>query len=244
MSAVMAIIRLDLRGITRDQVMLINVGLSAAVALVITVLGLYQDALPGWKAWFPFMVALSLITGPNGFAYLFGLLMVEEQDTGVRAAVAVAPLRPGLLMLTRTVSATVWMCVWPLLSIALMNSTWQAISLPWTQWLAVVVSLALLTPAFALAIPAFADDKVEALAVFKGLSFLVMAPLAVYFLDPNAWYRLLVLIAPTGWGLFTFNAFLDGRSAGYLWALGGAAYAGLLLVCAGAAYRRRLHHLS
>ncbi|MFN3239261.1 MAG: hypothetical protein ACE37D_19695, partial [Pseudomonadales bacterium] len=63
MSATTALIQLDTRGILRDNVMLINVGLSTVTAIIITVLGLFQEMLPGWAAWFPFMIALSLVSG-------------------------------------------------------------------------------------------------------------------------------------------------------------------------------------
>ena len=245
MSAIYSIVKLDVRGIRRDHVALATIALSMLGSVVVTALGAFQDRLPGWSAWFPFMIAVSLVGGPGGFGFLLGLLMVDEGDSGVRHALAVTPIQPTLLILLWTVSATAWMCVWPLASIYLMNWTWQAIDLPLTQWLAVVGPLALLTPALALMIPTLANDKVGALAVFKGLTFITLLPLALYFLPVSAWYRPLFLASPTGWVMEAYKAFLDQPlgGPGYRWALGGAGYAVVLLAVVAHFFRRNVYRL-
>ena len=246
MSAFHSVVRLDLRGIQRDRVALVTVAMSMVGALIITTLGVFQHRLPGWSEWFPFMIAVSLVGGPSGIGFLFGLLMVEEGDTGVRDALTVSPIRPTALILIRTVVATAWMCVWPLASIYLMNSTWQAVDLSLAQWLTVVLPLALLTPGFALLIPTFARDKVGAVAVAKALSFVALIPLALYFVPEGAAYRWVFWLSPTGWVVEALRAFtVSPVSSGLLWGLGGVAYALALLVAAVHLFKRnvyRLHH--
>lgn len=231
MSAILSVIHLDARGILRDNVMFINVMLSTVTVIVIATLGVFQDSLPGWREWFPFMVALSLVSGPGGFGYFLGLLMVDEGDTGVRSALSVTPVRPITMILTRTVVAMTWLCIWPVITISIMNAAWQALFLSPLEWAATILSLAVLAPVVSLAIPLFADDKVAALAVFKGLTFVSLIPLAMYFVSAEAWYRYLFLVSPTGWAIEAFDQFRAGNSAGYLWALGGGLY-GLGLLAA------------
>jgi fluoroquinolone transport system permease protein len=243
MRAVAAIVQLDARSILRDNVMFINVFVSVVTVAVITLLGLLQDRLPGWREWFPMMVALSLIGGPGGFGYLFGLLMVDENDTGVRNALSVTPVRPTVLILTRTAIATAWLCIWPAVTISIMNAAWQVIDLSLVEWSALILSLAILTPALALAIPTLAADKVEALAVFKGLTFITLAPLAMYFIDAENGYRMLFLISPTAWAIHAFEAFLLGDAVGYVWAAGGGFYALLLLLLAFQLFCRNVYKL-
>ncbi len=230
MTAVAAIVKLDLRGITRDNVMGINVFVSTLTVAIIAVLGVFQDSLPGWRDWFPFMVALALISGPGGFGYLFGLLMVDENDTGVRAMLSVTPVPPTTLIVTRTVVAFAWLCIWPAITLSIMNGTWQVIDIPLSAWAALILSLAFLAPLLALAIPTLANDKVEALAYFKGLTFITLIPLAMYFIEGSPWYESFFLLSPTGWSIKAFEAFIAGSAAGYLWAAGGAAYVVVLLV--------------
>lgn len=244
MNAFTAIVLLDIRGILRDNVMFINIGMSVTIVAIITVLGLFQHQLPGWSDWYPFMIALSLVGGPGGFGVLFGMLMVDENDSGVRQALAVTPVPPTRLILTRTIVATAWMCVWPAITLSIMNATWRTIDIPAIEWVAIILSYALLAPALALAIPTMAKDKVEALAVFKGLTFCTLVPLALYFVAPDAWYRPLFLISPTAWGIESFDAFRAGSRAGYWWALGGAVYALALLVAAATYLRRIVYKLN
>ncbi len=242
--AVLGIVGADARAIARDSVALGSVALSVLGVLVVTVLGAYQRQLPGWSSWFPFMVAVSLVGGPGGFGLLFGLLMVDEADTGVRDALMVTPVPPALFMSVRTVLCTSWMAVWPLASIWVMNSTWKAVHLPVPGWAAVVAPVALLTPVFALTIPTLADDKVAALAVFKVLSFASLIPLALFFVPADAWYRWPLLVLPTAWTVESLRAFLDGApGVGYAASAGGALYAGALLAGAIQGFRRKVYRL-
>jgi hypothetical protein len=242
MGAAASIIKLDLRGVQRDHVALATVLLSIVGVTGITVLGAFQHRLPGWPAWFPFIVAVSLVGGPSGSGFLFGLLMVEEGDTGVRDALAVTPISPRVFLLVRTVVATVWMVVWPLASVYLMNWTWRAVDLSLAHWLMLVIPLALLTPAFALLIPALASDKVGALAVFKGLSFVTLFPLVMFFIPPDAVYRPILLASPTGWIIEAYRAYLSHLpTSGLRWSLGAVAYAMVLLVIVVHRFQRKVY---
>ncbi len=242
MSAFTALVQLDIKGILRDDVMLINVVMSIIPIVIITTLGAFQDHLPGWADWFPFMVAYTLVGGV-GFAFMFGLLMVEESDTGVRAAMLVTSISPNLFILTRTLVATVWMLIWPYITIVIMDSTWQVLHLSAFELFTVVAMLALLTPALALAMPVLGSDKVEALAIFKGINFIMLIPLALYFFDADARYRPFFLVSPTAWTIETLDALIRGDSNGYLWAAGGTGYALILLIAAVVAFRRKVYKL-
>jgi fluoroquinolone transport system permease protein len=122
------------------------------------------------------------------------------------------------------------MIAWPLATLYVMNSTWRALDVPLQQILALIAMLALLAPVTALAVAAFAANKVEALAIFKGVNFAGLAPLALYFLPADASYRAAFLLTPTGWGVFAFEAFRAGDAArGYLHVIGGAVYLLILL---------------
>jgi hypothetical protein len=242
MRAAASIVKLDLRGVRRDHVALATVLLSIIGVAGITVLGAFQHRLAGWQAWFPFIVAVSLVGGPSGFGFLSGLLMVEEGDTAVRDALAVTPISPRVFLLVRTVVATAWMAVWPLASVYLMNWTWGAVHLSLTDWLALVIPLALMTPAFALLIPALAHDKVGALAVFKGLAFVTLFPLVLFFIPVDAGYRPVLLASPTGWVIEAYLAFLGDRPAsGLRWSLGAVMYAMTLLVIVVHLFQRKVY---
>ena len=228
--AVPSIVLHDLRGVRRDHVALATVLLAVLGTAGVAMLGVFQHRLPGWSAWLPFVLAVSLVGGPAGFGFLFALLMVDENDTGVSDALAVTPIPPTLFPLVRTIAVTGWMALWPLASVYLMNWTWRAVNLSLMQWLAVVIPLALLTPAFALLIPTLARDKVEALAAFKGLSFITLFPLVLFLVPADAAYRVPLFVSPTSWSVEAYRAFLaDQPASGLRWAIGATVYAVLIL---------------
>jgi hypothetical protein len=244
MRAIPSIVLHDLRGVRRDQVAIATVLLSVLGVAGVSLVGVFQHRLPGWSEWLPFVLAVTLLGGPGGFGFLFGLVMVDENDTGVRDALAVTPVPPTLFLLVRTTAATVWVLLWPLASVYLINWTWRAVNLSLTHWLAVVIPLALLTPSFALLIPTVARDKVGALAIFKGLSFITLMPLVLLWVPADAGYRLSLLLSPTGWTVEAFGAFLADRPAsGLRWAAGGTIYAVVLLVLVVRSFRRKIYHL-
>lgn len=238
MSSMASILKLDLRGVARDNVMVLNIGLSVAVMIVITIVGVFKSG-TSWAEWFPFLLILSVLTGPPAYGFLFGLLMVDERDMGVRAALAVTPVPAIQMLVVRTLTSIILMIVWPLITIYVMNATWQAIDLPFGSWLALVCMLSLVAPLTALAVATYATNKVEAMALFKGINMVAIIPLALYFLPAEAFYRYLFLVLPPAWGVFAFDSLLVGDQAGALaWLAGGAVYLLALLLITVRAYVR------
>mgnify|MGYP000476910454 CR=1 FL=1 len=221
MSAARALLALDLKGITRDAVLITNIGASIVGTLIITIIGIYK-ADTNWADWFPAMVAMSLITNPPAYGVLFAFLMVDEKDTGVRSALAVTPIAKHTTILTRSTLSVGIMLVWPMISVAIMNSSWQALHIPPLHLFMVVASVALFAPIVTLSVAALASNKVEALSIFKGISFVSLAALALYFVDPNAAYRPAFLLIPASWAIHAFDAFRQGDiTSGYWWSAGG-----------------------
>ncbi|WP_439620911.1 hypothetical protein [Hyphomonas sp.] len=242
MRAIASIIDLDLKGIMRDGVMLINIGMSLVVVAIIAVVGIYNHDNPEMVAWFPFLIVMSVMTGPGGFGFLFGLLMVDEKDTGVRNVLAVAPIQPSVMLATRTLLMIAYLLAWPLLTVAAMNVTWQALPITYTELLLVAASFALIGPVTALAVASYASNKVEALALFKFISFLTIAPLALKFIPGDAWYRSLFLLSPSGPGYMAFDAFVDHRTfRAVMFAMIGITYNLVLLAVCIRYYQSTLH---
>lgn len=228
--ALRSAVLLDLRTIARDHVALTAIALSVIGTLAMAGVGLMPGRPGAWSRWFPFVLAMGLVAGPAAFAFLFGSLMVEEGETGVRWALAVAPIRHGELLLARTAVASAWTCAWPLASVYIMNVAWRVVELSVTEWLIVIVPLALLTPSFVLVVPTLARDKVSALAVLKALSFMSLIPLVLFWIPSHAGYRLVFLLLPTAWAVEAFRALVAGEGAAAWWAAGGTGYAVALLL--------------
>lgn len=244
MTATTSILLLDARGVMRDNVMLYNVGISFVGTCIIAGLGLFHATDQAWLAWYPFLVIMAIITNPSGYGFLFGLLMVDEKDTGVRSALSVSPVRPTTMLTVRMVTSTALMIIWPITSLLIMDATWKAIPVSYMQLLAIVVMLAPVAPLTALSVASYAANKVEALAVFKGISFVVIAPLALKFIAEDAAFRPLFLLSPTAWGYFSFDAFVAGSvTQGYLYVMGGLIYCCALLAFTVRFYLRQAYKI-
>ena len=239
----LSILRLDWKGITRDQVLALNASVSVAVAAVICVIGLLRGDDPSWARWFPPMLALSLLTGPLSWGFLFGLLMVDEKDSGVRSALAITPVPPERMLLVRSLFSTALMIAWPLVSLSVMNAAWRGVPLSLLQWAPLVSVLALGAPLTALTVAAAASNKVEAMALFKGLNFMALAPLALFLVPQDASWRRLFLVLPSTWGLEAFEALRAGRPAAG-WLLRAGLFHGVLLAIALRAYTRAVYKAS
>ena len=125
-----------------------------------------------------------------------------------------------------------------------MDATWKAIPVSYMQLLAIVVMLAPVAPLTALSVASYAANKVEALAVFKGISFVVIAPLALKFIAEDAAFRPLFLLSPTAWGYFSFDAFVAGSvTQGYLYVMGGLIYCCALLAFTVRFYLRQAYKI-
>ena len=242
MRAFASIISLDARGIMRDGVMLINVGLSAVVVAIITIVGYFNHDNATMVEWFPFLIIMSVMTGPSGFGFLFGLLMVDVKDTGVRSALAITPIQPSAMLLTRTVLMTIYLLLWPLLTVLVMNITWHALPITYSELVVVAASLALMGPVTSLGVASYAANKVEALALFKFISFIIISPLALKFIPEDAVYRYFFLLSPSGWGYMSFDAFVSGaQMPGFIYAIGGTLYNMILLYACVRYYQSMLY---
>jgi len=245
MAATASILALDARGVMRDNVMLYNVGLSVVGMSVITLLGYFHHSDQAWLAWFPFLIVMAIITNPSGYGFLFGLLMVDEQDSGVRSALAVSPVRPTTMLVVRMITSTLILVIWPMITIVIMNATWRALPVSYLQAAAVVTMLAPVAPLTALSVASYASNKVEALAIFKGISFVMIAPLALKFIAADAAFRPFFLLSPTGWGYFAFDTVSNGNAlAGYLYVAGGLLYNVFLLALTVGYYLRKTYKLA
>jgi len=229
MNPTQSILMLDIRGILRDNVMIANVALSFVGMIIITIVGYFQHDNPAAVAWFPFLIIMALMSNPAPYGFLFGLLMVDERDTGVRKALAVSPIKPTYLLFIRTVLSVSLMIVWPIITVLVMNSTWNALPISYTHIFIIGTVLSVIAPIMTLSIASYANNKVEALALFKGLNFILIAPLALEFVPADAVYRYILLASPTAWSFMAFQSFSNQiLNEGYMWAAGGLVYSLLL----------------
>lgn len=242
-----AILALDLKSVSRDGVLVVNVLISALLVALLVGAGWMEAwlGLEAWRPWIPGALAAVMASAPAGPALLFGSILIEERETGVGAALGATPtprarlagLRVGLLILYIAaflgLSALFVVLAWPgLFPAAAAPWAWPSLGLA-------IAGLALLGAACCLALGRIASNRVEALAAFKAISVLLALPVALPLGPADAWWRPLAQATPSGPAMETVSrlALGEGQAAAF-WALAALLYAAALLAAALFAARR------
>ncbi len=150
------------------------------------------------QRYYPVIVALITLTPPLYYGMVLALQILQEKDEGALLAVQVSPVS-----LARFLSAR--LAVYTLISIPMLVlvhrligvievATWKLL------WVAVAASLN--TVLIALLMPAFARNLLDGMVIGKGMGFLVLFPLAMFFV-PDYWH-LLCGVLPTYWPIIAY----------------------------------------
>jgi fluoroquinolone transport system permease protein len=221
---------LDAKTVGRDSLLRAAIGLPLMIALLtrlaVPILAQQIGAatgfdLPAYQA--AIMSGALLLITPTICGLVVGFLLLDQRDDRTLAALQVTPLplraylayrlaAPLLLSLVMTVVA------FPLAGLA--GAGMPAVLLA-------ALTAAPFAPLAALGLATFAENKVQGLALLKGCSVLLLAPIAAIFV-PAPWQWALG-IAPTFWPAQLYQALGAGQPGWWIYLLAGLAYQGLLL---------------
>jgi len=211
MSDLPAVVRADAKRLTRDPFLLFMIGYPWLLALAL------RHLLP-WlnqhladrltlSDYYPVAACLVALLAPNVMGIVLGFQLLEEKDEGSLVAVAVTPVSLDQYFLYR---ATLYALVSVPLVVVL-HELAGVVALPPGQLALVALAATPIAPLSALIIAGFAGNQVEGFAVMKGSGFLLMGPLASFFIV-HPW-DLLVGILPTYWPIKAYFAAIQGPPA-------------------------------
>ncbi|HKJ69748.1 MAG TPA: ABC transporter permease [bacterium] len=226
MRRALALMRGDLRNVLRDS-MLVMVLVAPILLLLIMRFGipllnqvLLKRLAFDLSSYYSLIVIIFSMLLPLLFGLIMGFLLLDEQDEHLLRVIAVTPVtRQGYLLVKFAAPAT---------SIFLFSFLFvEGSGLVQTnllRFLPLAFLVALQAPMVGMFLVTFAENKVEGLALGKGVSVYVIAPLAGYFIHSPWAY--LAGISPAFWIL---EAFLSETALQYLLHVG----AGLVvhLIC-------------
>jgi len=231
MRKVLGLVRADLRNIVRDPLLIMGVVLPLAVALLFRFL---VPAVAGWvqayvdlAQYYPFIASFLVIMAPFMLGWVVGFLLLDERDEQILTAIAVTPLgKSGFLVYRLTIPVLASFVA--AYAVVLLSGLMPLHVLSFAP---IALFAALEAPLFALAIVAIAGNKVEGMAVAKGLGMVMWAPLAILFVDgPWQWA---FGVVPPYWVSKATLASLDlGGSYGGAVGAGLAVHVALLAVMA------------
>lgn len=223
MSAITTLSRSDILNIRRDSFM-------QFMLIYPIVLGLFMRWFIPWVTdgmmetidLRPYYLLLAsffgLIVIPDLAGSLIGLLLLDERDENTLTALMVTPMPIATYALYRVITPTFVSLVGILVLVPLIGIDVPSIE----KLLAIALSASLGAPIFTLLLAALAKNKVEGIAVMKGMGVLLLAPLVAWF-APEPWQWLLGIF-PTFWPAKAHWLAANGEP--YLWvAVVGAVYA-------------------
>jgi fluoroquinolone transport system permease protein len=195
---------IDLRNVRRDSLLAWMPFMPLAMALLLRIGTPALDAFlrSQWgfvlAPYYPLLASSFLVLAPSLAGMIVGFLLLDERDEQVLKTFLVMPVRMESILLYRiamplTVGMLMTLIGYPLIGL---------VPMPPVALLVVAALGALTAPIMALALVAFAENKVAGFAVLKLVNGISMLPVAAYFM-PAPW-QLLAGIVPAFWPLKVF----------------------------------------
>ncbi|MCW5851612.1 MAG: hypothetical protein KIT87_16180 [Anaerolineae bacterium] len=184
---------------------------------------------------YPLVVGfMFVLQGPMMFGIVIGLMMLDERDEDTLTALRVTPFPVTHYALYRIALAAAlgiaFVLVAPLLTGVMPLAVWPA-TVP------IAICAGLLGAASALTLATFAGNKVEGIALMKGIGLFLVGPLVAYFIPSN--WQLLLGVLPSYWPVKAFwTAWAGGPFWPYL--LVGLVYLGGLCVWLMGRFRKKI----
>lgn len=189
------------------------------------------DAVPYYPLVVGFMFVLQ---APMMFGIVIGLMMLDERDEDTLTALRVTPFPLTHYALYRMALAAAMGVAFVLVATPLTRIMPLAL---WPATVPIAVCAGLLGAASALTLATFAGNKVEGIALMKGIGIFLVGPLVAYFI-PSEW-QLLLGVLPSYWPV---KAFWAAWAGGPFWpyVLVGFAYLGGLCMWLMGRFRKRI----
>jgi fluoroquinolone transport system permease protein len=221
----------DLRSVRRDSLMLYIVLVPWVAILLLRLLvpnittWLLNSASFDLVPYYPLLLSIFIVLQfPVLLGLVFGLLILDERDGDILTALRVTPVSLSGYITYRIAMATVLSIVY-ILVLAPLSGMMSPALLPALVPVALVA--ALLAPLVLMLVVVFASNKLEGLALMKGMGILFLGPMAGYFIESN--WQLLLGVLPTYWAAKAFWMISEGSPGYGLYLLGGLVLQGVLL---------------
>lgn len=212
MSKILAILKGDLKNITRDTMLffiLVSpffIGIAFKILIPWVTIMLKQNLDFNLVDHYHFIMAFIIMLIPLMLGMMIGFVILEDRDQGILSYFAVTPLSKFNYLAYRLIISIVVSFIFSLFIIYFL----RIIEIKIFMFIPIIFIASMEAPIMSIFIAAFADNKVEGFAFSKGAGILFAAPLAGYLLKTR--WSILIGIFPTYWVSEAFLAVYKGLS--------------------------------
>ncbi|MCK9580901.1 MAG: hypothetical protein M0Q92_10705 [Methanoregula sp.] len=136
------------------------------------------------------------------FGFVYAFLMIDERDENILNALRVVPVSAPVFLASRLLFASVFTFLNSILSFVILG----LVKIPFPAIFLISLTFALLAPIIALVIVTFSGNKVDAIAMFKGVDLFVQLPLVSLFISGS--WKFVFGIIPHFWTIYVFEELL------------------------------------
>ena len=194
MSKVLALSRVDIRNIFRDQILYIlfvvaPISQFLIARFLIPVLG---SKFPEIQPYYSLILLAIILQITSGIGFVIASIILDERDEDVLTALRVVPISTNLFLSYRLLFAVAVSFIFSWLMFRFSG----LISLTYLQGLGLSILFSMIAPIILMALTIFSANKVEGLAIFKALNFLLFLPIIGLFVPGLKW---LFIFIPSHW---------------------------------------------
>lgn len=182
--------------------------------------------LNGYQSLIVGALTLQVVTG---IGFVVAMMLLDEKDDGVLSAIRVLPISPGAFLTYRLFTTTLIALIFAFVMLYFSGLTTLSVG----EAIAAAFLFALISPAVVLFMSTFGDNKVEGLAVYKGINLVLLLPIFSFFV-PDVWIYAFGII-PDFWSFQFTVAANNGEAASWINYLAGI---GVHILLIGILYRR------
>ena len=207
----MQLIKLDLKNISREFILIILLPVPLFLALLLKI-G-FNPLVAFFSNWidlsmYSSLFLIFLITmGPLLVGMMTGLMLVDEGDENILSAIAVTPLGRKGYLIHKLMTPFIW-TFFTLIFVPLISGLWN---INYFYFFPIILTASLGAPLEALIISVLANNKIEAMAIGKMTGVLFIAPFISWF-APFPW-KFLGGVLPSFWVSESFYSLKTGGIA-------------------------------
>ncbi|MDD3136157.1 MAG: hypothetical protein PHF64_06620 [Methanoregula sp.] len=136
------------------------------------------------------------------FGFVYAFLMIDERDENILSALRVVPVSAPIFLLSRLLGASLFAFLYSVFSFIILGM----VKIPFLAIILISLTFALLAPVIALLIVTFSGNKVDAIAVFKGVDLFVLLPIVSLFISGS--WKFIFGMFPHFWAIYSFEELL------------------------------------